>query len=117
MRPTRVSLLNSPFVLWQLRFRLAMGTLLATLPVLRSVLLTLPTLTQSRTALQFETLALRHQLEVLHRTRPRRVRLAKKGLRRPHNWLPMSRRFKRTDWSNLGSARPSRRYLNEPRLG
>ena len=37
MRPTRVSLLNSPFVLWQLRFRLAMGTLLATLPVLRSV--------------------------------------------------------------------------------
>src|SRR5712692_5039983 len=54
-----------------------MGTLLAMVPVLRSLLLTLPTLTRSRTALQLEILALRHQREVLHRTRPRRVRLAK----------------------------------------
>jgi len=99
MRPTRVSLLNSPFVLWQLRFRLAMGTLLATLPVLRSVLLTLPTLTQSRTALQFETLALRHQLEVLHRTRPRRVRLAKTDR---WLWAMLSRL-----WSGRGRTRSS----------
>ena len=45
--------------------------------VLRSLLLTLPTLARSRAALQLENLALRHQLEVLLRTRPRRVRLAK----------------------------------------
>src|SRR5579862_5423101 len=45
--------------------------------VLRSLLLTLRTLARSRAALHLEILALRHQLEVLQRTRPRRVRLAK----------------------------------------
>ena len=45
--------------------------------VLLSVLLTLRTWAHSRAALQLEILALRHQLQVLQRTRPRRVRLAK----------------------------------------
>lgn len=45
--------------------------------MLLSILLTLRTWTHSRAALQLEILALRHQLQVLQRTRPRRVRLAK----------------------------------------
>ena len=56
--------------------------------VLRSLMLTLRTLARSRAALHLEILALRHQLEVLQRTRPRRVRLAKtdRGL-----WVLLSR--------------------------
>src|SRR6266852_9612995 len=45
--------------------------------VLLSLLLTLRTWVRSRAALQLEVLALRHQLQVLQRTRPRRVQLAK----------------------------------------
>jgi len=45
--------------------------------VLRSLLLALRTLAYSRAALHFEILALQHQLDVLQRTRPHRVRLAK----------------------------------------
>jgi hypothetical protein len=45
--------------------------------VVHSLLLTLRTLTRSCAALQLEILALRHQLAVLQRSRPRRVRLAK----------------------------------------
>jgi hypothetical protein len=45
--------------------------------VVLSVLLTLRTWAHSRAALQLEILALRHQLQVLQRTRPLRVRLAK----------------------------------------
>ena len=45
--------------------------------VLLSLLLTLRTWARSRAALQLEILALRHQLQVLQRTRPRRLRLAK----------------------------------------
>jgi len=41
------------------------------------VALTLRTLEYSRAPGQLEVLALRHQLEVLQRTKPRRVRLAK----------------------------------------
>ena len=41
-----------------------------------SFLLTLRTWAHSRAALQLEVLALRHQLQVLQRTRPRRLRLA-----------------------------------------
>jgi putative transposase len=41
------------------------------------LLLTLRTLARSRSALELEILALRHRLEVLQRTRPRRVQLAK----------------------------------------
>jgi putative transposase len=43
--------------------------------VLLSVLLTLRTCAHSRGALQLEVFALRHQLQVLQRTRPGRVRL------------------------------------------
>jgi hypothetical protein len=45
--------------------------------MLLSVLLTLRTWAHSRAVLQLEILALRHQLQVLQRTRPRRVRLGK----------------------------------------
>src|SRR5712692_4602431 len=41
-----------------------------------SLLLTLRTWARSQAALQLEVLALRHQLQVLQRTRPRRLRLA-----------------------------------------
>jgi putative transposase len=45
--------------------------------LLMSLLLTLRTWAHSRAALQLEVLALRHQLQVLQRSRPRRLRLAK----------------------------------------
>ena len=45
--------------------------------VLVSFLLTLRTAARWRAELQLEGLALRHQLQVLQRTQPRRVRLAK----------------------------------------
>jgi len=61
--------------------------------VLHSLLLTLRTLTRSRAALQLEILALRHQLAVLHRSRPRRVRLAKAD---PWLWVLLSRLW--TGW-------------------
>ena len=44
--------------------------------ILLSLLLTLRGNARSRAALQLEVLALRHQLQVLQRTRPRRLRLA-----------------------------------------
>ena len=50
--------------------------------VLLSLLLTLRTWARSRAALQLEVLALRHQLHVLQRNRPRRLRLEK-----PDRWL------------------------------
>ncbi len=45
--------------------------------VLLALLLSLRTWARSRAALQLEVLALRHQLQVLQRTRPRRLRFAK----------------------------------------
>ena len=54
-----------------------MDTLLSMMSVLLSLLLTLRTSARSRAALQLEVLALRHQLQVLQRSRPRRLRLAK----------------------------------------
>ena len=45
--------------------------------MLCSLLLPLRTLAYSRAALHLENLALRHQLDVVQRTRPHRVRLAK----------------------------------------
>ena len=45
--------------------------------VFLALLLTLRNSTQSRAVLLLEVLALRHQLQVLQRTRPRRVHLAK----------------------------------------
>jgi hypothetical protein len=50
--------------------------------VLISLLLTLRELVRSRAALHLEMLALRHQLQVLQRSRPQRVRLA-----RADRWL------------------------------
>ena len=50
--------------------------------VLISLLLTLRGIVRSRAALHLEVLALRHQLQVLQRSRPRRLRLAK-----PDRWL------------------------------
>ena len=44
--------------------------------VVVSLLLTLRTWARSRATLELEVLALRHQLQVLQRTRPRRLRLA-----------------------------------------
>jgi hypothetical protein len=46
------------------------------MPVLHSPLLTLLDATRSRARLQLELLALRHQVQMLARTRPQRVRLA-----------------------------------------
>jgi hypothetical protein len=45
--------------------------------VIVSWLFTLRTSLRDRAALQLEILALRHQLQVLERTRPRRVRLSR----------------------------------------
>jgi putative transposase len=61
--------------------------------VLLSLLLTLRGSARSRAALQLEVLALRHQLQVLQRTRPRQVRLATadRGL-----WVWLSRIW--TEW-------------------
>jgi transposase InsO family protein len=61
--------------------------------VLLSFLLTLRTCARSRAALQLEVLALRHQLQVLHRSRHRRVRLAKTDR---WLWVLLSRLW--TEW-------------------
>jgi hypothetical protein len=49
---------------------------LAMMSVLVALLLTLRTWARSRAELRLEVLALRHQLQVLQRSRPRRLRLA-----------------------------------------
>ena len=46
-------------------------------PVITSLLVTLRASLRTRVALQLEILALRHQLQVLERTRPHRVRLTR----------------------------------------
>jgi putative transposase len=69
-------LLKSPFLLRQLMLQAPMDRLLAMMSVLSSIFQTLPAAARSRIALQLEILALRHQLAVLERTRPRRLRLA-----------------------------------------
>jgi len=61
--------------------------------VLLSFLLTLRTWARSRAALQLEVLAVRHQLQVLHRSRHRRVRLAKTDR---WLWVLLSRLW--TEW-------------------
>jgi len=60
-----------PFVLRPTRIRF-----LAMMSVFLSLLLALRGSVRSHAALQLEVLALQHQLQVLQRTRPRRVRLA-----------------------------------------
>jgi putative transposase len=59
----------------RLKLLTVVDRLLAMLAVLTSVYRTLRMSLRSRTALQLEILALRHQLQVLERSRPRRVRL------------------------------------------
>jgi len=61
--------------------------------VLVSLILTLRTWARSRAALQLEVLALRHQLQVLQRTRPRRLRLT-----RADRWLWMGLAAMWTGW-------------------
>jgi putative transposase len=61
--------------------------------VLLSLLLTLRTWARSRAALQLEVFALRHQLQVLQRTRPRRLQLAKADR---WLWVMLSRLW--TEW-------------------
>jgi hypothetical protein len=74
----RLSLLASPFLLQELRLRPVPvpGTLLGDDVGAALAPLSLRTLARTRTALQLEMLASRLQLQVLQRTRPRRVRLA-----------------------------------------
>jgi putative transposase len=70
-------LLNSPFWLQLLMLRSTTGYVsVTTMSVFLSVLLTLRTWARTRAALQLEVLALRHPLQLLHRTRPPRVRVA-----------------------------------------
>jgi putative transposase len=64
-------------LLRQLKLRPTMRTLLSVMSVLISLLLTLRTSARSRAALQLELLAVRHQLQILQRTRPRRLRVTK----------------------------------------
>lgn len=64
--------------------------------VLLSLLLTVRTCVRSRAALQLEILALRHQLQVLNRSRPRRLRLARADRLL---WVGLSR-----VWKEWGSA-------------
>ena len=78
-RSRTLCLPTTPLLLQQLMLQPMMDPLLAIMSVLLSFLLTLRTWARSRAALQLEILALRHQLQVLQRTRPRRVRLAKTG--------------------------------------
>ena len=61
--------------------------------VFRALLLTLRSCARSRAVLQLEVLALRHQLQVLQRTRPRRMRLEKAD-----RWLWMSLSRVWTEW-------------------
>jgi hypothetical protein len=61
--------------------------------VFLAFLLTLGICARSRAVLQLEVLALRHQLQVLQRTRPRRIRLDKAD-----RWLWMSLSRVWTEW-------------------
>lgn len=63
------------------------------MPAMISLLLTLQGLARSRAALHLEVLALRHQLQVLERSRTRRVQLAKADR---WLWVLLSRSW--TDW-------------------
>ena len=77
-----LSLLKSPFLLRQLICGRHWVRFSAMVSVLLALLLTLRTLARSPAALHLEILALRHQLDVLRRTRPQRVQLA-----RTDRWL------------------------------
>ena len=89
----RLCLLKSPFLLQQLMMRPTVDTLWAMMSMLVAFFLALRTSARSRAALQLEVLALRHQLQVLHRTRPRRLRLT-----RADRWLWMGLSGVWTGW-------------------
>jgi putative transposase len=68
-------LLKIRFSLLPLMLYPTADTLSPMISILVSVLLTIKSLVRSRAALQLEVLALCHQLHVLNRSRPRRLRL------------------------------------------
>jgi hypothetical protein len=72
-----LSLLKTPFLWPLLMLRATLGTLLAHDAVFVAFLLTLKSCAQSGAALQLEVLALRHQVQVLERSRPPRLRLTR----------------------------------------
>ena len=86
-------LLKSPFLLRQLILRQPTDTRLGDVSVLLSFVLTLRSTARLRVALQLEILALRHQLQVLQRARPRRLRLGKADR---WLWVVLSRVW--TEW-------------------
>src|SRR5580765_7620945 len=73
--------------------RMSAATLRGMTSVFLAVLQTLRTWAHTRAALQLEILALRHQLQVLQRTRPRRLRL---GPTDRCLWVMLSRLW--TEW-------------------
>jgi hypothetical protein len=95
-----LSLLKTPFSLRQLMLQPTMDTLLGDVGP-GSLLLTLRTWAHSRAALQLEVLALRHQLQVLQRSRPRRLQLAQADR---WLWVMLSRVL--TEWRSSSSLRP-----------
>jgi hypothetical protein len=90
----RLCLLKSPFLLIPLILQATKTYASRTImSVFLALLLTLRSWTRSRAVLQLEVLALRHQLQVLQRTRPRRLRLATTD-----RWLWMWLARVWTDW-------------------
>ena len=73
----RSSLLKTPFLWPLLMVQATVGTFSPMMSVFVACLLTLKSCAQSRAALQLEVLALRHQLQVLERSRPPRLRLTR----------------------------------------
>jgi hypothetical protein len=79
------------------------GTLPGMMAVVRSLLLTVRDSARSRAILQLELLALRHQVLVLQRTRPRRVPLTT-----PDRWLWIWLSRLWTEWRrSLGIVEPA----------
>jgi len=71
-----LSLSEMPYLLPRWCWGLPWMRFVPMISILVSLRLTVRSVLRSRAALQLEVRALRHQLQVLHRSRPRRVRLA-----------------------------------------
>jgi hypothetical protein len=84
--------------------------------VIISLLVTLRTSLRTRVALQPEILALRHQLQVLERTLPRRVRVNERGLSRMLTRYPTYYHQSRTHLA-LAKDAPRPRPIAPPALG
>jgi hypothetical protein len=95
----RLSLLKSPFSLRQLMLRPTVDTFLRHDLGAAIAPLDPANATRSRAALHLEILAVRHQLAVLQRSRPRRVRLAKTDR---WLWVLLSRLW--TGWRTRSSS-------------